>query len=546
MKDDSINKKTKSNYDFILLLGIFLFFALLVCWISYRLGADINWDLLNYHFYNGYLYLHGKLISGSLATIQSYLDPLLNSFYYILISSLTPLQANLIIAALQSISISLIFILSMIFLENQSFIPKFIASFAIAVSSILGPAYWSEIGGTMSDTLLASLVIISILFVVKALKINISTKRRFIYISLAGLSVGVASGLKFTNMVYALAIFIVMAIMFFVVKFKFKDKIAILILFSLTATVSFLVVYGPIGWLLWENFKNPIFPYFNNIFRSDYVAPFAIRDGRWFPQSLWGYITLPFQFCVYHHPVPNATHLIGMEIPFRTFLFAAIFIVFPFYIIQRYRQNSTSTNEGYDVMFIVLFFVVAFVIWEVMFSYYRYLAVLEIIAPLTLLVMLLSIVNKRYKNEYSIMVFALVILIMAALDFPRANWGREPFKDTYFGITKKTFAEYNNSLIVVGHAPMGFILPYFPDNDIVLGLPMRIPATNKFEQVYLRKFKTWNGKIYYVSEYDESLSNVKKHAAYLVQNYNLSINYKSCKRIDTSIYPIAICSATKK
>jgi hypothetical protein len=538
-------KKVNHEKIFFWSTPVILLFILLTDIIASHLGADANWDLQNYHFYNGYLWMQNKLISDSLATVQSYLDPLLNSFYYILISTLTPLQVNLVIASLQSLSLTSVFFLSMIIFENNNFIKKLLISLAVSVSALFGPIFWSEIGGTMGDTLLASPVIIAIAFLAMATTPETSFNKRGYYVVIAGLLIGFVSGLKFTNMTYAVAMFFSMAAVLTIKKLRHKDTVLLLLAFSLAATISFLAIYWPVGSLLWNNFKNPIFPYFNDIFKSPYMAHYAIHDNRWFPTTLIRYVTLPFAFCV-RHANANPQHMVGMEIPFKTYLFATIFILLPFYIVGQIKKIARKEYVSYNGMFVVIFSTISFIVWEVIFSYYRYLAVIEIIAPLTITIMLASFINNGFKNSVISVVLSFLVVVISAQSLPDSNWGREPFTSSYFGINKNSFINYKNSLIIVGHAPIGFVLPYFPSSDRIIGLPERIGGlTPAFQDVYLRKLRVFKGKMYYLSQYNKSLSVVKAHATQLKQIYNIKLKYSSCKEIKTNLYPLALCTATR-
>lgn len=516
------------------------------CIVAYHLGADINWDLQNYHFYNGYLYTHGKLIADSLGTVQSYLDPFLNSFYYILISRLSPLEVNLVIAALQSLSLVTVYFLAMTFFREAGNINKFTISLIVSLSALFGPVYWSELGGTMGDSLLASPVIMAIILLIRMILKRES--REYCYTSSAGLLIGFVSGLKFTNMTYAVATFISLAVCFTVMRLPYRKQFLLLVVFGLSATIAFVVTYGPVGWLLWSTFKNPIFPYFNDIFRSPYLAPYAIFDGRWFPKNILDYLKLPLELCVRQNTTDvNAAHLIGMEIKFRTCLFAAVFVMLPFYMFNIIRRARDSEPRAMVAsLFIVSFFVTSFVIWEVMFSYYRYLAVLEIIAPFTLVVMFGSFHGSFYKDGDLSTAMAILVLLLSLYSLPESTWGREPFSSSYFGIHKSTFKEYKNSLLVVGHAPLGFVLPYFPSDNHIIGLPERIGRLrNKFQHSYLKILKTFSGPIYYLTEFNPSLSIARKHSQFLDDVYHLKIEFDTCKQIKTSIYPVAICEMKK-
>ncbi|HEY1150732.1 MAG TPA: hypothetical protein VGF27_19280, partial [Pseudoduganella sp.] len=82
-----------------------LFFALL----SLSYGQDSNWDLQNYHLYNPFALLHGK-IGFDLApgVWQSYFNPTLDLLYYGLATTLPARLAGAIMGALHGLNFVLI------------------------------------------------------------------------------------------------------------------------------------------------------------------------------------------------------------------------------------------------------------------------------------------------------------------------------------------------------------------------------------------------------------------------------------------------------
>ncbi|WP_155856344.1 hypothetical protein [Acidiphilium cryptum] len=507
--------------------------AAVVCIIARSLGADINWDLLNYHFYNGYLWAHGKLIQDSLCTEQSYLDPRLNFFYYLLIRNFAPLTVNLIIAGFQSLGISAAWLLCFHLLKIYNIRTRLILSSVAAISAIIGPIFWSEIGGTMGDTLLASPIILAIFFSL------ISQERdRLIYLFFAGLLVGFVAGLKFTNMIYAVG-FVFAFILTTLYRYKFNIRRLVIVetIFCFSFLSGFVLLYFNIGYLLFVTYKNPIFPYFNNIFHSPYIGNYAIRDERWFPQNLIGYITLPFEFVVRHHPKPNQQHIIGMEIPFRTIFPALYFIISPSILLYLYFKKIKN-NELYDIFFVLSFFAGSFFVWEEVFSYYRYFAAAEMIFPTILLVLLVRwgrlIMHWRH-HSMTYVAAALLVATAAAYSLPDSNWGREAFSSSYFGASKREFKSYNNALLIVGFRPLGFILPYFPLDDRIIGLPEHLGITQKFQKKYLRPLLDYKN-IYYLTDAAEI-----KNDRELPAHYGVTVNYENCSIYKTSIYPVAVC-----
>jgi hypothetical protein len=370
-------------------------------------------------------------------------------------------------------------------------------------------------------------------------------RKRGYYVFLAGLLIGFVSGLKFTNMIYAVAMFLSTAVIFTLIRLRYKDILLLLLVFTIATTLSFLVTYWPVGWILWVNFKNPIFPYYNGIFKSPYFAPYSFHDTRWFPEHFFGYLLMPFKFCAPSVFKTSPLHSIGMELNFTTYLFAIIFVLLPFYVAKQIKTISRKKCDDYKGIFVVLFFVFSFVVWEIMFSYYRYIAVLEVISPLIIMIMLSSFFDNFIKGRMIPVVLSFFVFALSATSVS-PNWGREPFTDSYFGINKKTFINYKKSLIIVGHTPIGFVLPYFPSGDAVVGIPEKwVRFTKEFKNKNMKSLHTFNGKMYYLSEYTKSLDLVRKQALLLKMSYNITINYNACKDIKTNIYPIVLCAAAR-
>ena len=514
--------------------------------MAFKLGADINFDLLNYHFYDGFLFIHGRTISDSIATVQSYLTPYLAVIYYFLIMNFSPFIVNMVIATAQSFGIFLVFILSMMLLEKLELRIRIFCSFMISISVIFGPIFYSEIGGTMGDSLTAILIIASLILLIKfideAQKDKTNIRFAIIFLIFSASLNGIASAIKLTNAVYAVGISISLALILLLInKINFRKKIIYLSIFVIGILTSFILAYFPIGYMLWENFKNPVFPYFNNIFHSPYASFSSVQDMRWFPKDIWGYILMPFLFIFRQVQwQPDATKWIGMEIPFRTVLFAFFAILMPIYLFLESKNLFKYKKQmDFKILFLAFFFLFSYLIWLKTFCYYRYIIVLEMLAPLLVFLMFYKIFN-RFNKKYF---FAIFVFGISLLSLPLHNWGRiNPYPNSYFGINKSAFSTYKSSLVIVGDAPMGFLLPYFPDDDRFMGLPVRIPATRAFMNKYLSTLKDWNGNIYYLTIHNPP---DPVRFADLLRNYNLLLSYNDCNKIDTSVFPISICRLKK-
>jgi hypothetical protein len=408
----------------------------------------------------------------------------------------------------------------------------------ISISVIFGPVFYSEIGGTMGDSLTAILIIASLILLIKFIDEAQKDKTNFRFaitflISSASLN-GIASAIKLTNAVYAVGISISLALILLLInKINFRKKIIYLSIFVIGTLTSFILAYFPMGYMLWENFKNPVFPYFNNIFHSPYASFSSVQDMRWFPKDIWGHIFMPLFLFIFRH-----NH--RMEIPFRTVLFAFFAIFMPIYLFLESKNLFKYKKQiDFKILFLAFFFLFSYLVWLKLFCYYRYIAALEMLAPLLVFLMFYKIFN-RFNKTY---LFAIFVFGISLLSLPLNNWGRiNPYPNSYFGINKSAFSTYKSSLVIVGDAPMGFLLPYFPDDDRFMGLPTEIPATQAFMNKYLSTLKDWNGNIYYLTIKNPPNPSI---ATDLLRKYNLLLSYNDCSKIITNVFPVSICRLKK-
>src|SRR3954462_13813396 len=81
-------------------------------WSVYA-GKDVNWDLLNYHYYLGYELLGGRLAQDFFAAgAQSYLNPLAYVPFYLLASSWHSVAASVMLSLLHGLSLTLLYLLA--------------------------------------------------------------------------------------------------------------------------------------------------------------------------------------------------------------------------------------------------------------------------------------------------------------------------------------------------------------------------------------------------------------------------------------------------
>jgi hypothetical protein len=96
----------------------------------------------------------------------------------------------------------------------------------------------------------------------------------------AGCSLGLACG-KLTNTVYALGLTATLIVLWPLVRFRMASLLA----YAAGGLIGFAVTGGYWAARLWFEFGNPVFPYYNAVFRSPFYEAVNFVDPQFTPQS---------------------------------------------------------------------------------------------------------------------------------------------------------------------------------------------------------------------------------------------------------------------
>jgi len=403
-------------------------------------GEDINWDWQNYHEYGAFALLNGRFgWDVAPAGIHTFLNPLAYVPAYLLRHHAGVPFWGMILGAIHGLNLALIYWFSRSLLKSAANGWTLAASVVIAA---FGPMTLSEVGTSYADILTAMPVIAGLGLFLFA---NGEQRTRHV---MAGILIGGAVGLKLTNMVFfigALASFLVAARPWMAMSWFVAGSI-----------IGGLVTGGAWAWMLWEQFGNPVFPFYNTIFRSPEAPLVPIVDMRFMPHSLWDAVAYPFYWLIGDHP--------SSEGPFRDPRFAMLYVLLAasaaaslFYKVRSFARP--------DKQFLI-FFCVAYVTWLATFSIHRYAVVLELlIAPLIVL-LLTHLLGALRSNSFgsdrpawnNYMVAAASVAI--ALWSQPADWWRRPWSNPYQPLLSQRLA--NPATYILLQKPAGYIVPLLP------------------------------------------------------------------------------------
>jgi hypothetical protein len=264
-----------------LLIGAVSLFGLV---FVYRRGVDVNWDLRNYHYFNGYSLVHWRYDTDIAPQGHEwFLNPILCAFFYLLLSSV-PFPADAwILAALQLSSLPILVLICREIDRELGHEVSSPAGWLALCLCLAAPIWWSELGTTFYSSTTAPLVLLGLLFGLRGVRMASSAPPARILFALAGGAIGLACGLKLTNAPFAVSLLLALAI----VLFPLGAGIAVR---RLSSYVGGLVAgFAPTSWwnvfLFWR-WGSPLFPYYNSIFRSPYYPAVNFRDLRFEFHSL--------------------------------------------------------------------------------------------------------------------------------------------------------------------------------------------------------------------------------------------------------------------
>ena len=261
--------------------------AVCAAWTVFA-GKDVNWDLLNYHYYLPYELLGGRLEQDFFAaSAQSYLNPVGYLPFYLMVSSgWHSVIASIVLAVAHSLCIALLFLLSWRIFAH---LPRGERTTLSLLATALGCAtavYWETVGTSFLDPLLVSPMLAGLLLLIR------ESPRAGRSAALAGALFGLASALKYSNAVFALAA-LPLAVAMPGVRGGARWRAGASYAAAGLLTVALLA--GPWLFLLQREFGNPVFPLMNGWFQSPHALPVNMVGARFAPDGWAAALTFPFR-----------------------------------------------------------------------------------------------------------------------------------------------------------------------------------------------------------------------------------------------------------
>ncbi len=511
-----------------------LFFGLL----ALLLGQDANWDLRNYHLYNPFAFLHHRLDFDMVpAQVANFYNPLLHIPFYWAVMALPPMVTGFLIGAVQGLNFPILVGIARSIMGEERKRPDW-HYYLAAFLGLLGAGTLAELGTTFGDNLI-SLPLLGGMWLLMANFQDLrreKTARILLIVACAGILTGMAAGLKQPSATFAVG----WCAAFLVLPVAFSRRILLAFCFGIGVLTGIAITGG--FWMheLWVHYGNPLFPYFNDLFRSPMGAAASYRDIHFLPPSLWESIFLPFLIVINPFRVG--------EIEFRDLRFVLLILaLIPTGIIALRRsgadfQPPLTRHKGF---FFLTAIVISYLVWLKLFAIYRYLLPLEMLAPLAIWLLIDRFPLRLPARQMAI--FACLILWLVTLK--PGSWGRVPWSSDYFGVTPPPLADPAKSMVLMtGVEPFSYVIPFFPEPVRFVRIesyftgPSETP--NGIDRRMQQLITDHQGPLYVLYR-----SNEDKESRAALQHFNLRINEKACQQMNPHIEnritdPFYFCAVT--
>ncbi len=440
--------------------------------LSLHAGLDNNWDLHNYHLYDPFALLQGRLGRDLNAVgTQTTFNPLLDVPYELLAVQWLPHMPRMV-AFLAGLPYGA---LAFLVLAVARLLPGGRTPWQAEVTTAIGlcgTTVVSEIGQSYGDIQIAVFVVAALWPPLWCLAAgHVRTGRWIGACAAAGLPTGIAAGLKLTACVYAPAL----ALGLFVAVGPWQRRMAGAAAFCACWLLGVGIADGWWAAHLWARFANPMFPMMNDLFRSPWAVAGSGRDTRFLPRNVLQALFYPFWWLGGHPFVASETGV-------RDWHFALAYLaVVAFAVRGLLRRVRDRVAPDPRTLLLFVFFTVGFALWEAEFSILRYAVPLEALTGTVIVAALQSALRQRRAVQGGVLV---LVFVLASAGWP--GWGRISVnRHVVFDVHAPTLPDH--SVVAVASKPVGFVLPFLHGRDSAfVGVVDLSPGTGLYRAVARR------------------------------------------------------------
>jgi hypothetical protein len=487
------------------------------------LGKDTSWDFRNYHWYAPYAFFNNRLsIDVAVAHLASYYNPFIDIPFYLLANHTHAWIALGLLGMVQGANVVPLYLIGR---EGLSLQDKKLAAGALALAGQFGALTLTEFGTTYYDNVMSVLVLsgLAILIVNRETLARGPLARTAVLAWAAGLVTGSAMGLKLPEMPFCVGF----AAALMVLGGDLRHVSARLLAGGLGGVLGFALFSA--WWMLHIKALtgNPLFPYFNDYWRSPLALAASYRDMRFLPPNFWRALFFPILFSIDWHVADD----LGFQDLRVLIAYLTVIPAIVIWLLRRQSRDPLIANNVVAPLF--AFAALSYFAWLKFFAIYRYIILLEMLSPLLIVAAVGLFPASRRVRYLALGGLAFVILVTARSDFLE----RAPVEDPYVQVALPPIAHPDKTMVLMtGDAPMGFLAPSLPHQIPILRVDgwMVQPrdGTEITRQMKLRvsRHLQAGGELYLIADATDMV-----RAGRVLRDYDLAIRWTECQQFDTNL-----------
>jgi hypothetical protein len=512
---------TAREYAF---LGLALLF-----WAAFviLLGKDTSWDFRNYHWYAPYALLnHRMAIDVAVAHQASYYNPYLDIPFYWLATHTRAWVALGILGAVQGANIIPLYLMARTALRvNASASDIKLMAGALSLLGLVGALTLTEFGTTYYDNVMSVFVLSGLAILVlgrDVLRTGPLGKAAAIA-GAAGLVTGMAMGLKLPEMPFCIGF----AAALVALGGSWKHQVTRLLAGGAAGVIGFAIFSGPWMLYMYQLTGNPLFPYFNEYWKSPLALAAPYRDLRFVPSHFWRELFFPILFTMDWHVADD----LGFQDIRVLLAYLLVIAAGLLWLVRRESRDALLDKRVTIVLF--AFSALAYFEWLRVFAIYRYIILLEMLSPL-LIVGAVGLLPLPRRTRYLVLgALCAACLLTARSDFLE----RAPVEDPYVEAALPPIPHPDNTMVLMtGDAPMGFIATTLPPRIAVLridGWMVQPRDGTRMTKDMMRRVAAHlasGGDLYLIAD---AADMARAHDA--LADYRLAIRWSECQQFDTNL-----------
>jgi hypothetical protein len=425
--------------------------------LNYFFGKDMAWDLLNYHFYAGFSALNDRFAQDYFAAgPQSYFNPYAYVPFYVLVKlGLPGLAVGSVLAMIHSVVLWLTYELACSVCPSAERKERLFFGLCATILAFMNPILLQQIGSSFADITTAGLVLGGWLLLVQAVRYQ-----RTAPIVFGAILLGLATALKPTNSVHALAGFFLVAF----VPLPFLGRLRNLFYFGTALGTGFVVTAAPWSYRLAKLFGNPMFPMLNNLFKSPEISTASLKTYRFIPDSLTEALLRPFAMSGTDNMIHEELSSPDIRYALLLLVFLIVAIVWVWRSIERTSTPAAEPCSESATRALVALgcgFTADWIVWLSGSGNSRYFIPMACVAGVLGVALLFRLLANHTLGRNGILIALFIaqgIQLTLGTDY---RWNRAPWDGRWFNVEIPTkLATEPNLYLTMGAPSNSFLVPF--------------------------------------------------------------------------------------